>query len=276
MVGETEGDSGRRLGRSTGAAGNRRGQQRPNPRSGRDRERRPQQQWNPAADDRVRHSDPAIPPEVEARQLAPEVRRELSTLDRITADTVARHLVAAGELIDYDPGAALAHARAARARASRIGVVREAAGIAAYHCGEWQQALGELRAARRMGSRSPLLPLIADCERGLGRPQRAIDLARSPDTAQLGDDEADELRIVVAGARTDLGQIEQALTVLSAPQPDPSRTGVTATRLFYVYADTLLALGQKQQAAQWFLRAASADTEGITDAEERVGELTQP
>ena len=74
-----------------------------------------------------------------------------------TADVVARHLVAAGELLDEDPEAALAHARAARARSGRIAAVREAVGIAAYHCGDWAQALAELRAARRMGSKSPLL-----------------------------------------------------------------------------------------------------------------------
>ena len=35
-------------------------------------------------------------------------------LDRATADFVARHLVAAGDILDEDPEAALAHARAAR------------------------------------------------------------------------------------------------------------------------------------------------------------------
>ncbi|WP_204080918.1 tetratricopeptide repeat protein [Mycobacterium riyadhense] len=216
---------------------------------------------------------PAIPPGVDARQLAPEIRRELSTLDRATADTVARHLVAAGELIDDDPEAALSHARAARARSSRIAAIREAVGIAAYHCGDWAQALAELRAARRMGSKSSLLALIADCERGLGRPQRAIELARGPEAAQLGGDDADELRIVAAGARADLGQLEQALTVLSTPQLDPTRTGSTAARLFYAYADTLLALGRNAEALEWFLRSAAADIEGVTDAEERVDEL---
>ncbi|MCV7442586.1 tetratricopeptide repeat protein [Mycobacterium paraense] len=216
---------------------------------------------------------PPIPPGVEARQLAPEIRRELSTLDRATADAVARHLVAAGELIDEDPEAALSHARAARARSSRIAAVREAVGIAAYHCGDWAQALAELRAARRMGSKSPLLALIADCERGLGRPERAIELARGEEAAQLSGDDADELRIVAAGARADLGQLEQALTLLSTPQLDPNRTGSTAARLFYAYADTLLALGRNDEALQWFLRSAAADVEGVTDAEERVGEL---
>src|SRR3954449_4700826 len=66
------------------------------------------------------HAGPAIPADIEARQLAPDVRRDLSTLDKATADAVARHLVAAGGLLDEDPEAALSHARAARARASRI------------------------------------------------------------------------------------------------------------------------------------------------------------
>lgn len=217
---------------------------------------------------------PQIPASIEAKQLAPEIRGELTTLDRSTADVVARHLVAAGELLDDDPEAALAHARAARARASRIAAVREAVGIAAYQCGDWAQALAELRAARRMGSRSPLLALIADCERGIGRPERAIELARSPEAEQLRGDEADELRIVAAGARSDLGQHEQALAVLSTPELDPARTGQTAARLFYAHADTLLALGRDQDALQWFLHAARADVDGVTDVEERITELS--
>lgn len=217
--------------------------------------------------------NPTIPPTVEAKRLAPEIRAELSTLDRATADTVARHLVAAGELLDEDPEAALAHARAARNRSGRIAAIREAVAVAAYRCGDWAQALSEFRAARRMGSKSELLPLIADCERGVGRPERAIELARSPEAAKLTGDDADEMRIVAAGARTDLGNFEQALAVLSSPPPDPSATGSTAARLCYAYAEVLLALGRTDEALQWFVRAAAADLDGVTDAEERVGEL---
>lgn len=205
--------------------------------------------------------------------MAPDVRRELSTLDRTTADVIARHLVAAGELIDDDPEAALAHAKAARTRSGRIAAVREAVGIAAYRCGDWAQALAELRAARRMGSKSALLALIADCERGVGRPERAIELARTPEAEALTGDDADELRIVVAGARADMGQSEQALAVLTSPPLDPKRVGSTAARLFYAHAEALLALGRSQEALQWFLNAARADVEGVTDAEERLGEL---
>jgi tetratricopeptide (TPR) repeat protein len=240
------------------------------PTSGPGRARRAQPQHPSNNDD---NAAPQIPADIEAKQLAPEIRRELSTLDRATADAIARHLVAAGELIDDDPEAALSHARAARARSGRIAAVREAVGIAAYQCGDWAQALAELRAGRRMGSKSPLLPLIIDCERGLGRPERALELARGPEAAQLSGDEADELRIVAAGARADLGQLEQALTVLSTPQLDPARTGTTSARLFYAYAETLLALDRGDEALQWFLRAAGADVEGVTDAEDRVSEL---
>lgn len=243
-------------------------------RSGPGRARTRQPQSTPSHTDRPpRGDEPALPADIDARQLAPEIRRELSTLDRVNADMVARHLVAAGELLEDDPEAALAHARAARARSGRISVVREAVGIAAYQCGDWAQALAELRAARRMGSKSELLPMIADCERGVGRPERAIELGRSPEAAELTGDDADELRIVLAGARADLGQLEQALALLASPPPDPARFGQTAARLDYAYADTLLALGRTEEALQWFLRAASADVDGVTDAEDRVAEL---
>lgn len=274
MPQDTQGGRGERRPRSGSPAGG----QRP----GRDRRSAPRTSGpqrarrtppGPDAGD-AREVGPPIPPGIEAKQLAPEIRGELTTLDRSTADVIARHLVAAGELLDEDPETALAHARAARARAGRIAAVREAVGIAAYQCGDWAQALAELRAARRMGSRSPLLALIADCERGIGRPERAIELTRSPEAAQLSGDDADELRIVAAGARSDLGQHEQALAILSAPQPDPGATGQTAARLLYAQAETLLALGRAQEALRSFLHAARADIEGVTDAEERITELS--
>jgi tetratricopeptide (TPR) repeat protein len=271
-----DGGDERRPRRASGAGGPHRGSRdrRGAPRtSGPDRARRAQPGPPDAGDDADR-SGPRLPADIEARQLAPEIRGELTTLDRATADYVARHLVAAGKLLEDDPEAALEHAKAARNRAARIAAVREAVGIAAYHCGDWAQALAELRAARRMGSKSPLLPLIADCERGVGRSERAIELARSPEAAQLTGDDADELRIVVAGARFDLGQTEQALAILSSPQLDPTRTGQTAARLFYVYAEALLAVGRDADALQWFLHAAAADLEGVTDAEERITELS--
>ncbi|WP_416382377.1 hypothetical protein [Nocardia transvalensis] len=231
-------------------------------------------QFSKNADRRAgRPDEPPLPDDVEAADLDSAVRRDLLSLDKNNAETVARHLVMAARLIDEDPEQALAHARAARQRAGRIAVVRETAGVTAYHAGEWAEALSELRTARRMSGGSGLLAVMADCERGLGRPERAIELGRSDEARQLRGDEATELRIVVAGARMDLGQYDQAVVTLQTPDLDPSRTGSAAARLFYAYAEALLAAGRADEALKWFLNAASADVDGETDAEERADEL---
>ncbi|OQS13070.1 hypothetical protein B0T36_22335 [Nocardia donostiensis] len=221
-----------------------------------------------------RPDEPDLPDEVQAGELDPTIRRDLLSLDKGNAETVARHLVMAARLLDDDPRLALAHARAARQRAGRIAVVRETAGVVAYHAGEWAEALSELRTARRMSGGSGLLAVMADCERGLGRPERAIELGRSEEARALSGAEASELRIVVAGARMDLGQYDQAVVTLQTPELDPARTGSAAARLFYAYADALVAAGRTEEGLTWFLNAAAADIDGETDAEERAAELT--
>ncbi|WP_459960716.1 hypothetical protein [Nocardia sp. IFM 10818] len=203
------------------------------------------------------------------------MRRDLLSLDKGNAEAVARHLVMVAQLLDEDPELALAHARAARQRAGRIAVVRETAGVAAYHAGEWAEALSELRTARRMSGGSGLLAVMADCERGLGRPERAIELGRSDEARALQGDEATELRIVVAGARMDLGQYDQAVVTLQTSELDPSRTGSAAARLFYAYAEALLAADRGEEALTWFMNSASADLDGETDAEDRAAELAE-
>ncbi|WP_174556216.1 hypothetical protein [Nocardia pseudobrasiliensis] len=220
-----------------------------------------------------RPDEPELPEDVEAGDLDPVIRRDLLSLDKSNAETVARHLVMAARLIDEDPELALEHARAARQRAGRIAVVRETAGVTAYHAGEWAEALSELRTARRMQGGTGLLAVMADCERGLGRPERAIELGRSDEARLLQGDEATELRIVVAGARMDLGQYDQAVVTLQTSDLDPARTGSAAARLFYAYAEALLAAERSDEALKWFLNAAAADLEGETDAEERAEEL---
>jgi tetratricopeptide (TPR) repeat protein len=194
-------------------------------------------------------------------------------LSKLNAEAVGAHLVAAGQLLDSDPKAALAHARAARQRAARVGVVREAAGIAAYHAEEWAEALTELRTARRISGDARTLPMIADSERALGRPQAALKALNDPDVRRLDPENRAELFIVVAGARRDLGQTEAALGVLARGGLDRSKPNAGSVRLWYVYADTLVELGRREEAAQWFAAAAALDPNGETDAVERAADL---
>jgi hypothetical protein len=219
-------------------------------------------------------AEPRLPDEIKAGELDTEVRRDLRGLQKETAEKVARHLVAAGMLVDEEPERALEHARYARRRASRIAVVREAAGIVAYHAGEWNEALGELRAARRMGGGPGHIAVMADIERALGRPERALELARGPEVKELDRADRIELAIVAAGARRDLGEIEAAVVGLQGEDLDPKRREPWSSRLFYAYADNLLAAGRESDAVQWFVHAADADTDGETDALSRIAELT--
>jgi len=199
------------------------------------------------------------------------VREELRTLPRSTADRVARHLVAAGRLVEEDPSAALAHAMAARRLAPRVGAVREAVGIAAYRAEDWRTAITELRAYQRITGRFSHVAVVADSERALGRPERAIDLYRSTPRDRLTTAEAVELLIVAAGARRDMGQLPAAVAMLQVPEL--TRPGPWAARLRYAYADALLAAGRVTEAREWFARAVDADEEAATDAAERLLEL---
>ncbi|WP_243794101.1 hypothetical protein [Saccharopolyspora gloriosae] len=197
----------------------------------------------------------------------------MRSLPKGLADKVAAHLVAAGKLMDTDPEQALVHARYARHRASRIGVAREANGLCAYQMGEWTEALSELRAARRMGGGPGHIAIMADCERALGRPERALELSRGAEAAELVGGEAVELRIVAAGARRDLGEVEASVVSLQIPELDPKLQEEWSARLFYAYADNLLAADRVQEAFTWFVHAAHADDDGDTDAPERLDEL---
>jgi tetratricopeptide (TPR) repeat protein len=205
--------------------------------------------------------------------LDPEVRRELRSLTRETADLVARHLVMTGRLVDDDPQQALAHGRAARAMAGRIGVVREACGLAAYAAGEWNEALADLRAARRITGQAGHLAVLADCERALGRPERALAFADDPHVPSLDQQERVELVIVLSGARRDLGQADAAVLALQDPARRSSASRPWAARLWYAYADALLHAGRLDEARTWFDKVVGVDADGLTDAGDRLLDL---
>ncbi len=230
-----------------------------------------QQTWQVVARRNAR--DVAIPDDVTADELDPAVRRELRGLAGVTSDLVARHLVTAGRLLDEDPQGALAQARAARALAGRIGSVREAAGIAAYRAGEYAEALADLRAARRLDGNSEHLPLMADSERGLGRPERALALGDDPGVGRLDHAARVELAIVLSGARRDLDQPEAAVLALQGPDLDDAAVHPWSVRLWYAYAEALLAAGRRGEARRWFARAAAEDGDDETDADDRASAL---
>nr|WP_209684809.1 hypothetical protein [Arthrobacter stackebrandtii] len=165
----------------------------------------------------------------------------------------------AGRLIDFVPELAFEHALAASRRGGRLACVREAVAMTAYAAGKYGEALRELRTFRRISGSNVHLPLMADCERGLGRPDRAIDLIKSEDAETLDTAGKVELAIVESGARGDLGDLDAALSALEIPQLDLNRAFSFSPRLFRAYGMVLRAADRKDEAKVWERQALVAE-----------------
>jgi tetratricopeptide (TPR) repeat protein len=244
------------------------------PREDRFGENRPRSNRPPEGgprDSAPRGSLPGPPDTITAAQMDPDARAQLYSLPNDLADTVARYLVAAG--MAEDPEQGYEYAQAAKRLAARVGVVREATGIAAYRAGRWAEALAELRAARRMTGRDDYLPMMADSERALGRLDRALAVIHEADTSTLDRAMQIELRIVESGIRRDQGLADAAVIALQVPELTRGRLRPWSARLFYAYAEALLAAGRTEEARDAFARAVGADPDGETDAADRLDEL---
>ncbi|MFV0632646.1 hypothetical protein [Demequina sp.] len=178
-------------------------------------------------------------------QLDRTVRARLRTLSKDNAEDVGRHLIMVGSLLDIDPELAYKHAQVAVARGGRVDVVREANALASYATGRYAEALREFRTVRRLNGSNEHLPLMADCERGMGRPERAIDLARSEEAQTLPARGRLELEIVVAGARLDLGEAQSALVLLQRLETTDAELN---TRIARATVPVLRALGRSEEA----------------------------
>jgi hypothetical protein len=217
--------------------------------------------------DRPRHDDPEIPDSVTPDQLDRIARNELKTLSAESQEFVARHLAMAASLIGEDPATAHQHALAASRRGGRIGIVRETLAITAYATEDYALALRELRTYRRITGRDDQLPMMVDSERGLGRPDRALELGRSVPRDSLPEPVQVELAIAMSGARLDLGQLDRALAELEIPQLDPTTAFSWSPGLFDAYATVLEDLGRAEEAERWF-GYADAATEALSEGDD--------
>ena len=240
--------------------------------------RRPERAAGTGDDRRPRLREPELPPELAEPgavrpQLDRDARAELRSLPASLAERVETHLFAAALLLDDDPSQARVHAWYARSLAPRLAIVREAAGITAYRAGDFAAAIAELRAVRRMTGDPGHLPILADAERGLGRPERALAFAKDPDVARLEPPARVELAIVVSGARRDRGEHDAAVVGLQGHALDSDRLQPWSARLWYAYAEALLSAGRTEDARTWFESVAAIDDDGETDAIDRLAAL---
>ncbi len=219
--------------------------------------------------------EPETPQDLDLRDLPRAVRAELRGLSLEMAQVVGSHMLKAAELVESDPELAYRHAEAARRRAARLPVCRELAGETAYAAEKYAVALNEFRALRRMVGGTDYLAAMADCERALGRPQQALKFIQEGLDAGVDFPQRVELRLVEAGVRLEMEQPEEALRLLRSEIEAAAGRGSreARTRLRYGYADLLEKTGNSEDAERWFTAAAALDTEGLTDAEDRVARL---
>lgn len=206
-----------------------------------------------------RGRSPEIDEDVTGKELDRESARQLGTLNDNNRTWVAKHLVMAGRLMDLDPQLALEHALAASRRGGRLALVREAVGLVAYEAGDYAEALRELRTYRRISGDQTHLAVMADSLRGIGKPDKALELAEEPEAHQLKGAARAELAMVVAGVHLDRGDHSAALRALEVPELDINRAYSFSPRLFGLYADCLDQLGRSEEAQKWYRRVGVAE-----------------
>ncbi|MCC3264435.1 hypothetical protein [Arthrobacter gengyunqii] len=206
-----------------------------------------------------RERSPEIDDDVTGQELDKVTRAQLRILEEVNGEWVSKHLVMAGRLIDIDPELAFQHALAASRRGGRMAAVREAVALTAYASENFAEALREFRTYRRISGSNAYLAMMADCERGLGRPDRALDISRSDEAKELDTAGQVDMAIVASGARMDMEQYDAAVTALEIPQLDKNRAFSFSPRLFRAYADALELADRNDEAEQWRKRALLAE-----------------
>lgn len=209
------------------------------------------------------------------RALPRDIVNELNRVSRPGKEhQAAARLERAVELLDRgDSRGAVAEAQKAKELATRSAAVREVLGMALYQQRRWREALSELQAYRRMSGRADQNHLIADAERGVGRPERAVPLAEEA-LAQRGVpiEAKAEAVIVAASALADMGRFDQALGLLRRVRTKDDVARPEVIRVWYVIADILEKAGRPKEAAEQFRKIMRHDPAAY-DVAERIAQL---
>ena len=161
-----------------------------------------------------RPGEPKMPKGIEWRMLTTDDRERLRGLSKEHAENIGLHILAAYTLEESNPELALEHAKWVAHQASRIDFARETLAFVAYRQGDYKLALREFRTAFRMNGFLDYLPFIADCERGMGEPKKAIETAMSDDAKYLRGESKAEMFLVYAGALGDLELWDKAIEIV--------------------------------------------------------------
>lgn len=186
-------------------------------------------------------------------------------LVKVFADAVAAFMAD-----DYDEAIRLGEQ--SKHIALRSIAAREFLGLAYYRAGRWNEAARELSAFRRISGSTEQNPVLADCYRAMGKPERAVELCDEIDRSAVHEAVYFEGAIVAAGALTDMNRLDEAVARLEALDLRPDVAEDHHIRAWYMIGDLLVRRGRFTQAREWFEAVAAADPDA-TDAPERVAKM---
>ena len=197
--------------------------------------------------DKLRPKEPALPKGLSWDMLSSSDKDALRSLSREHAENVGLHILAAYELEGEDLPLALEHAKWAASNASRIDIARECLALMAYRSQDFKTALKEFLTVRRLNGESDWIPFIADCYRGLGESQKAIETIRkeSPDASA---ESKLEMMLVMAGAFADLKDTERALKIIRSMKALPGLPLTYKMRACEAEQTFLFMAGKKKEA----------------------------
>ncbi|OFR00252.1 hypothetical protein [Alloscardovia sp. HMSC034E08] len=223
---------------------------------------------NPYTDRRL--GEPKMPKGLEWSMLSTDEKERLRGLSKEHAENIGLHILAAYALEEDDPQAAMEHAKWVARQASRVDVSRETLAFVAYRQGDYKLALREFRTAFRMNGYGDYLPFMADCERGLGNSQKAVDIALSDDAKYLQGEAKAELFLVYAGALADLDLFDKAVEIVHTIAHAQGVGGAYRMRAVQAEQNFLELAGRTQEAEKLNdlldrLEAQYADNEEIDE-----------
>ena len=212
-----------------------------------------EESWEP----RDTSNDLPWPDEIFELELEPDLMSELESFGGRTS-TLAKHMLSVQVLAESDPEMSYQHAARIRGRIPRSALARQTICIAAYRTARFKEAVKEESAYRRISGHFDLVPIAADSERGLNRPQRALDFGAEFEREDLDSDTRTELYIVMGGARRDLGDTDAARVFLQKAVR-AAKSPMAMARSRFALGELLVASGDPEQAKKWLQSAVDID-----------------
>jgi tetratricopeptide (TPR) repeat protein len=195
----------------------------------------------------------------------PRTRRRAETIEKMMANAAMSY-----ERDRYTE--ALASIRLVVESAPGSAAARELYGLVLYRLGRWRQAARELRQFHALSGSFDQHPVIADCERALGRYKKVRELWDELRRAGVDREVLSEGRLVMAGTLADEGDLQAAIDLLSPESKGRKNPDLAHIRTWYSLADLYERAGDLPRARELFGRVAQIAPEAL-DAPERLAAL---